>query len=384
MPDIDETGPDGAPLIRDPQSKAHHIDACLTPAVEYTKTAGFERYAFVNQALPEVALDAIDLTTSLCGKELAAPLMIAPMTGGVERAHELNRRLARAAQEHGLAMGVGSQRVGVEDPARAAFFTVRDVAPDILLFANFGAGQLAKGWGVDEARRAIDMIEADALFLHFNPIQEAAQGGDVDFTGLAAKVRALCTALGKQGVPVFAREVGFGMSERAARMLVDAGVSGIDCAGAGGTSWAKVEGVVAKTERRRKMGHRFGEWGIPTTEAIREVRAASVRIPLIATGGLRSGVDVAIAIALGADVGAMARPMLVAANAGEDALRAFIDDVLLELRICMFGVGAACVDAASRPAPRSPRAGTGEGGGLKHTPYLREMDHRTGALTRRM
>lgn len=340
MPDVEEHDDSGAPLKRDPESKTHHIDACLTPAVEYQKSAGFERYSFVNQALPEIALEDIDLSTSMCGKELDAPLMIAPMTGGVARALELNKRLAKAAQEHGLAMGVGSQRVGVEDPERAQFFKVRDVAPDILLFANFGAAQLAKGWGLDEARRAVDMIEADALFLHFNPIQEAAQGGDVDFSGLAQKVRALCTALGKQGVPVFAREVGFGMSERAAKMLVDAGISGIDCAGAGGTSWAKVEGIVAKTERRRKMGHRFGEWGIPTTQAILEVRKASARVPLIATGGLRSGVDVAIAIALGADLGAMARPMLVAANAGEDTLRAFIDDVLTELRICMFGIGA--------------------------------------------
>jgi isopentenyl-diphosphate delta-isomerase len=357
MPDIDETGPDGAPLARDPQAKAHHIDACLTTAVEYTKTAGFERFSFMNQALPEVSLTDIDLTTSLCGKPLRAPLMIAPMTGGVERAHELNRRLARAAEEHGLAMGVGSQRVGVEDPARARFFKVRDIAPHILLFANFGAVQLAKGWGIDHARQAVSMIEADALFLHFNPIQEAAQGGDVDFANLAAKVRALCSALAGDGVPVFAREVGFGMSAQAARMLVDAGVAGIDCAGAGGTSWAKVEGVCAKSERRKKMGHRFGEWGIPTTTAIREVRAASQRIPLIATGGLRSGVDVALALALGADIGAMARPMLVAAHAGEEELRSFIEDVVTELRISMFGIGARNLED------------------LKRTPHLRELDH---------
>lgn len=357
MPDIEETGPDGAPLKRDPQSKAHHIDACLTDAVEYRKSAGFERWDFVNQALPELSLDEIDLSTSLCGKELRAPLMIAPMTGGVERAHELNRRLARAAQEHGLAMGVGSQRVAVEDPERARFFRVRAEAPDILLFANFGAGQLAKGWGIDEARRAVEMIEADALFLHFNPIQEAAQGGDVDFRGLADKVKDLTRRLRADGVPVFAREVGFGMSTEAARALIDAGISGIDCAGAGGTSWAKVEGICAKTERRRKMGHRFGEWGIPTTEAIRAVRQASERVPLIATGGLRSGLDLAKAIALGADVGAMARPMLVAAHAGEEALHGFIDDVLTELRISMFGIGAATLDA------------------LKGTSSLRERHH---------
>jgi isopentenyl-diphosphate Delta-isomerase len=360
MPDIEETGPDGVPLKRDPQSKSHHIDACLTDAVEYTKSAGFERYDFINQAVPEVSLDDIDLSTSLCGKPLEAPLLIAPMTGGVERAHELNRRLARAAQEFGLAMGVGSQRVAVEDAERARFFQVREDAPDILLFANFGAGQLAKGWGVDEARRAVDMIEADALFLHFNPIQEAAQGGDVDFRGLADKVKELARQLRLDGIPVFAREVGFGMSAEAAKVLVEAGVAGIDCAGAGGTSWAKVEGICAKTERRRKMGHSFGEWGIPTTEAIRAVRSASQRVPLIATGGLRSGIDLAKAIALGADVGAMARPMLVAAHAGEEALHAFIDDTLTELRISMFGIGAGDLEA------------------LKGTPSLRERRHAVG------
>ncbi|MBM4281617.1 MAG: type 2 isopentenyl-diphosphate Delta-isomerase [Deltaproteobacteria bacterium] len=336
MPESNE----GAPLVRDPQSKTHHIDACLTPAVEYAKTTGFEHFDFVNQALPDVRLDDIDLSTRLAGKPLRAPLMIAPMTGGVDRAHVLNLRLAAAAERHGLAMGVGSQRVALEDATRAALFQVRSVAPSIALFANFGVGQLAKGWGVDHARRAVAMIGADALFLHMNPVQEAAQGGDVDFRGLADHIRSLCAALARDGIPVFAREVGFGLSADATRVLVDCGVAGLDCAGAGGTSWAKVEGICARTERRRKMGMAFGEWGIPTAEAIRAVRSVSTSIPLIATGGLRSGLDLAKALALGADVGAMARPMLVAADAGDDALDAFVSDTLTELRIAMFGIGA--------------------------------------------
>ena len=359
MPDIDEGSGNGAPPLRNPESKTQHIDVCLTPAVEYRKSAGFERWDFVNQAVPEVSLEDIDLSLSFCGKELKAPLMVAPMTGGVPRAHELNLRLAAAAQRFGLAMGVGSQRVGLEDPERARMFAVRSVAPDILLFANFGAAQLAAGWGVDHARRAIDMIEADALYLHFNPIQEAAQGGDVDFRGLIFKVKELCAALRAQGVPVFAREVGFGISADAARALIDAGISGIDCAGAGGTSWAKVEGLCAKSERRRKMGLAFGEWGIPTADAIVAVRSVSQRIPLIATGGLRSGLDLAKAIALGADLGAMARPMLVAAHAGEDALAARIEDLLTELRIAMFGVGASALDE------------------LRHSRTLRDVSHAT-------
>lgn len=364
MPDIDEAAANGGPPQRNPQSKTQHIDACLTPAVEYQKRAGFERLDFVNQALPNLSLDDIDIGAAMCGKELRAPLMVAPMTGGVERAHQLNLRLARAAQHFGLAMGVGSQRVGLEDPERAKLFQVRSVAPDILLFANFGAVQLALGWGVEHARRAIDMIEADALFLHFNPIQEAAQGGDVDFRNLVVRVRDLCSAMRAQGVPVFAREVGFGISADAARALIDAGVSGIDCAGAGGTSWAKVEGICAKTERRRKMGLAFGEWGIPTAEAIRAVRSVSQRIPLIATGGLRSGLDLAKALALGADVGAMARPLLVAANQGDDALQTCIEDVLTELRIAMFGIGASDLDA------------------LRHSPNLRDVSHSGVAATR--
>lgn len=360
--------PEGAPLVRDPQSKAHHIDACLTPAVEYTKSAGWDRFDFENQALPEVSLEAIDLSTSLVGKPLKAPLMIAPMTGGIERAHVLNLRLAAAAERHGLAMGVGSQRVGLESDERAAFFKVRSVAPSILLFANFGVAQLApgagKGWGVDHARRAVAMIEADALFLHMNPIQEAAQGGDVDFRGLAKSIAKLCAELRKDGIPVFAREVGFGVSKDAARALVDAGVSGIDVAGAGGTSWAKVEGICAKTERRRKMGMAFGEWGIPTAEAIRQVRSVSSKIPVIATGGLRSGLDLAKALALGADVGAMARPFLCAADAGEEVLETFIQDRLIELRIAMFGIGAPDLE------------------GLRGTPHLRETHHETARTTR--
>lgn len=329
---------------RDPKSKSQHIEHCLTDAVEYRKSAGFERFVFVNNALPEVSLEDLDLSTTLAGKPLGAPVMISPMTGGVPEAHELNLRLARAAERWRLPMGVGSQRVGVEDPERARFFQVRDEAPSALLFANMGGAQLVKGWGAKEARRCVEMIDADALFLHLNPIQEAIQGGDQDFRGLTQKIRELVAELKADGIPVFAREVGFGIGADAARRLIDCGVAGIDCAGAGGTSWAKVEALCAKTDRRRVMGQRFGEWGIPTTEAIREVRRVSSGVPLIATGGLRSGVDVAKALALGADIGSMARPFLVAANQGDEALDAFISDVLTEIRICMFGIGAKDID----------------------------------------
>lgn len=348
------------PTPRDPNAKVAHIDVCLTDAVEYTKTTGFERYDFINQAVCELALDAIDISVPWCGKQLAAPLMIAPMTGGVQRAHQINHVLAQAAEKWGMAMGVGSQRIGLEDDARGAMFRVRDVAPNAFLFANIGAAQLCLGWGPDHARRAVEMIEADALFLHLNPIQEACQGGDVDFRGLHQHIANVCAALQQDGIPVFVREVGFGISAHAARRLIDAGVAGIDCAGAGGTSWAKVESLCAKSERRRNMGARFGEWGIPTADAIVGVRSVSRDIPLIATGGIRTGLDVAKAIALGADLTAMARPMLVAAvatlaqqeksehastEALENAVDQLIGDTLTELKIAMFGIGATDLEA---------------------------------------
>jgi len=345
---------DAAAPKRDPNSKLQHIDACLQDACEYKKTTGFERYFFVNQALCDVSLDAIDLSTTLVGKSIAAPVMIASMTGGVERAFELNQLLAQAAERHNIPMGVGSQRVGIEDDSRAGFFNIRKAAPTAFLFANIGAVQLVKGWGVEEAKRAVDMIEADALFLHLNPVQEAIQGGDVDFRGLNKRIKEVALALRQMGVPVFAREVGFGLSEQAARTLIDCGVAGLDCAGSGGTSWSKVEGMVAKTERRRVLGTRFAEWGIPTADSIQMVRLASKRIPLIATGGLRDGIDVAKAIALGADVGAMARPFLQAAVDGEEAIDTFIEHTLEELKICMFGIGAGDVET------------------LKHTPHILE------------
>lgn len=325
---------------RDPRSKLRHLEVCLSQPVEYTKTAGFERYEFANQALPELSLAELDLSVMFGGKNLRAPLLIGPMVGGCPHALEINRLLAATAQRFGLGMGVGSQRVALEQPELECFFRVRDVAPDILLFANFGAGQLARGWGVKEARRAVAMIQADALFIHFNAVQEAVQGGDRDFRDLARRLGVLCRALAADGIPVFAREVCFGLSEAAARRLLDCGVAGLDCAGAGGTSWAKVEAFCATSPRRRALGLRFGEWGIPTSRAIRAVRAVSGIVPLIASGGLRTGIDLAKALALGADVGAMARPFLLKSQEGEAALHAFVEDLLAELRICMFGAGA--------------------------------------------
>jgi isopentenyl-diphosphate delta-isomerase len=350
--------------VRDPGSKQRHIDACLNEDVEYTRSAGFERFEFLNEALPELSLADLDLSASLAGKRLRAPLMVAPMTGGTARGQAINRRLAAVAERFGLAFGVGSQRVALESPERAGFFRVRDVAPTIPVFANLGAAQFARSYGAVEARRAVAMIGADALFVHFNALQEAVQGGDRDFRDVARRLAQLCRELATDGIPVYAREVCFGISGDTARRLADCGVAGVDCSGAGGTSWAKVEAYCARTERGRELGLKFGEWGIPTSEAVVDVRAALPAIPLIASGGLRSGIHLAKAIALGADVGAMARPFLLAAHASEEAVVRLVEDVLEELRICMFATGSgriAELRGKLRPAAR-PSPADGQGG----------------------
>lgn len=343
---------------RGPRTKLRHIEACLTQPVEFRKTTGLERYELLNEALPELSLAQLDLSCMLVGKRLRAPLMIAPMTGGNPRAHELNRRLATVAEEFGLAFGVGSQRIALEDPGCAAWFAVRNVAPNVPLFANLGAAQLVRGYGAEEARRAVAMIGADALFVHLNPVQEAVKDGDCDFREVASRLERLCRELAGDGIPVFAREVCFGMTEATAARLVECGVAGIDCAGAGGTSWARVEAYCAATEHERALGLQFGEWGIPTSESILNVRRAARSLPLIASGGLRSGVDLAKAVALGADVGAMARPLLVHADQGEEPLRQFVAEIIAELRICMFATGSATVtDLRGKLAPAAVTGG---------------------------
>ncbi len=280
--------------------KGDHIRICLEEDVSGRGiSSGFERYRFVHQALPEINLREVDTSLELWGRRMKMPLLISSMTGGAQRAGEINRNLAMAAQELGLAMGVGSQRAALENPELASTYQVRKLAPDIPLFANVGAVQLNYSYGVDECRRAVDMIEADALILHLNALQEAVQPeGDTNFAGLALKIEAVCKAV---GVPVIAKEVGWGISGRTARLLWDAGVSAIDVAGAGGTSWSQVELHRIPTEKGRLVAEAFAGWGIPTTESVTIVRDAGIPEGgrLFASGGVRNGIDVAKALALG-------------------------------------------------------------------------------------
>ena len=331
-------------MERTPERKLDHIRINLEEEVQGRGiTTGLERYRFVHQALPELNLTEIDLSVELLGKKLRAPLIISSMTGGAATLERINLALAEAAQAEGIAMGVGSQRAAIENPSLAYTYQVRRVAPDILLFANLGAIQLNYGYGVDECRRAVEMIEADALILHLNVLQESVQPeGDTNWHGLLRKIEAVCKAL---DVPVVGKEVGWGISEQVARQLKEAGVAAIDVAGAGGTSWSEVERHRAPTERLRRVAGAFISWGIPTADAIQMVRRGAPELPIIASGGLRDGVDAAKAIALGATATAMASPYLKRAVEGPAAVAEEIEIVAQQLRVAMMCIGAPNIHA---------------------------------------
>jgi isopentenyl-diphosphate delta-isomerase len=319
--------------------KADHIRINLEKDVQFPRlTTGLERYRFMHQALPELNLDDIDASVNLFGKTLSAPILISSMTGGTDIAYRLNQHLAQAAQAHGIAMGVGSQRAAIEDPKLAYTLQVRNVAPDILLFANIGAVQLNYGYGLDQCQRAVDMIEADALILHFNVLQEAVQPeGDTRFAGLLDKVEAICKSL---PVPVIAKEVGWGFSGKNARDLANAGVAAIDVAGSGGTSWSEVEYHRAPSSFHARVAASFADWGIPTADAILYVAAGAPGVKIIASGGLRDGIDIAKSIALGATLGGLAGPFLKAADQSVEAVDQLIRELTAQIRIAMLCSGA--------------------------------------------
>ncbi len=333
----------GAAMAHD-HRKADHIRINLEENVQFSSlTNGFERYRLVHQALPELDLREVDTRVKLLDKTLKVPLLISSMTGGTEAARALNRNLAIGAQARGIAMGLGSQRTGIEQPETAETFRVRDVAPEILLFANLGAVQLNYRYGVEQCHRAVEMIEADALILHLNPLQEAVQvDGDWNWSGLLDKIEQVVKYL---GVPVVAKEVGWGISESAARQLKGVGVAAIDVAGAGGTSWTEVEYHRATSDAFRKLARSFADWGIPTAESLLMARRGAPGLPLIASGGMRTGIETAKAVALGATVVGVASSFLKAAAAGPEEVIAAIDQLTAELRVAMFCAGAGDISA---------------------------------------
>jgi len=327
--------------------KADHIRINVQEDVDFKGlTTGLEYYYFDHQALPELDFAEINTSTKLLGKTLLSPLLISSMTGGTAEAHEINLTLATAAQHAGIAMGLGSVRAAIEDPELIYTFQVRDVAPDILLFANLGAVQLNYGYGPSHCQQAIELTGADALILHLNPLQEAVQPeGDSNFSGLLLKIEQVCRHL---EVPVIAKEVGWGLSRKTAKRLVDAGVSVLDVAGAGGTSWSQVEMHRAPSKRHARVAGAFIDWGISTADSIQYCREIAPDIPIIASGGIRNGIDVAKSIALGATLAGTAGDFLRAAVAGGveaviDTAGAFSD----ELRVAMFCAGVADVPSLS-------------------------------------
>ena len=327
--------------------KADHLEVAASGRAEFTTSTLLEHVHLVHPARPELSLDEIDLSTTLLGKQLAAPLVITGMTGGTAEAAAVNRDLARAAQATGVALGLGSQRAMDEHPELAGSYEVRDVAPEVVLFGNIGAVQ-ALAMGPARVIALAQRIGADAIAIHLNPGQELIQErGDRDFRGVRDAIARLA---GESPVPVFVKETGCGLSREAARALLGAGVTTVDVAGAGGTSWVAVEAVrAAEGSGAAALGRELWDWGVPT--AVSVVACAREGLDVIASGGMRTGYDVARALALGARAGGMAAPMLRAQRAGGSAaVTQLIAQVTASIRaICLLTGCRAARDLARAP-----------------------------------
>lgn len=321
--------------------KTDHIRINLENDVQSGLTTGLEKYHFIHQALPEMDLDDVQLGQKIFNRDVKIPILISSMTGGTRETGLINHRLAEAAQATGAAMGLGSMRAALVDEDAKHTFKVRNIAPDILLMANLGAVQLNYGCTVDHCQMIVDMVMADALILHLNPIQEALQPeGDTRFANLLNKIEQVCKTL---AVPVVVKEVGWGISEKTARQLADAGVAAIDVAGAGGTSWSQVEMHRINLPRKAEVAAAFQNWGIPTADSLQMAREGAPDLPIFASGGLNNGIDVAKCIALGACLGGLAGKLLRASVESTEAVAEMIFQIKEELKICMFASGASSI-----------------------------------------
>ena len=323
--------------------KRRHIDVCLSEAVDYqTVTTGLERYRLPYNALTQTDLSSVDLATDFLGARLRKPVLIGAMTGGAELSGTINRNLAAAAQELGVGMMLGSQRIMLDNGSASSSFSVRDVAPDVLLIGNIGLAQLDEVV-VPDLVKALDHVGANALAVHTNPLQEAMQHeGDTDFSGSISRLRDIA---GSIGYPVILKEVGHGIGAAAAAELVDCPIAAVDVAGAGGTSWARVEQFVRYGEIRHPA---LAEWGIPTAEALLEVRHTLPDVSIVASGGIRTGMDAAKVLAMGADAVAVARPLLAPAIESPAAVVDWLQRFIAELLVCLHGCGAANLAALRR------------------------------------
>lgn len=340
-----------APIDR----KDSHLTLCLEDEVELGSdgASGFAGLRFDHDALPEIDLAAVSTESELLGKRLAAPLVVGAMTGGTARAGELNRRLALAAEACQVGMALGSQRRMIQDPSSRASFAVRETAPGVpLLLGNLGAVQLNYGVGVPELRRAIEEVGCDGFLFHLNPLQEAIQPeGETRFSALVPKLREVAPAL---GVPVLLKEVGSGISRTTALKLRDLPIAGVETSGVGGTSWSRIESLRTTDPVQRSTGELFARWGIPTAESISICRAALPDRVVIASGGIRNGIEVAKALALGADAVSLALPLLRAAARSVEEAVLVLRRVVEELRTVMFLTGCRSVaELRRRPLTRA-------------------------------
>jgi isopentenyl-diphosphate delta-isomerase len=327
--------------------KADHIRICLEKKAQAkNKTTGFMDLELVHRALPEVDREKICLSTTFLGKKLSAPLIVGAMTGGTQEATKINSAIAEAVEKLGLGMGLGSQRAAIEfETLEKTYRIARERAPNAFLIANIGGVQLVKGYGVKEAKKAVEMIDADALAIHLNAVQEALQPeGQTNFQGILTKIAEITAQL---DIPVIAKETGCGISAQDAIALEAAGVKAIDVGGAGGTSFAAVE--YYRSNNGKVLDEAFWDWGIPTVASLVEV-IQSVKIPVIASGGVRSGIDIAKSLALNASLASVAQPVLEAADKGTLQVEQLLFSYIDQLRDAMFLTGSQNV-AALRKVP---------------------------------
>ncbi len=358
--------------------KIEHLLLCVEKNVEAHKThngfraSGFDDVDLVHNCLPEINKKSLDLEVEFLGKKLRAPVLIASMTGGHPDTRAVNASLAGAAEELGIGIGVGSQRAAIEDPSlEDSFRIVRDKAPHAFIYGNVGAAQLSE-FGIDGIERAVEMIGADAMAIHLNFLQEAIQPeGNVDATGCLTAIKKICTEL---AVPVIVKETGAGISYSQAAQICQAGASAIDVGGLGGTSWAGVETYRAQKRGdlvSEHLGKEYWNWGIPTAASIVE---SSISLPVIATGGVQSGMDIAKSIALGASVCGVALPLVAPALKGQKDVVDKLTLIIEELKVAMFLTGCRTVEELRN----SPAVITG-----KTKEFLEQRGFETGKFARK-
>jgi isopentenyl-diphosphate delta-isomerase len=334
--------PSEAPKLHDLLNslrKSHHLSICQEQDVEASdRFTGFSKFSFIPEALPDLNWDDLSLQTEFLGRTFEAPMLITGMTGGIERGQELNYRLATAAETFGIPMGIGSQRMALENPEYRKIFTVKDYAPNLFLIGNLGGSQLLSSNALELCKKSVEMVEADALAIHLNVIQECVQAeGSPQFRGLWKNLEQICNAL---GVPVLVKEVGSGISPLTAKRLVDAGVSAIDCGGRGGTSWGYIEGLRSVSEQTLDIAKSFRDWGIPTAYSLSAIRKELPYCQLVATGGIRDGLTLGKALALGANMVGLGLPLMRAASDSEDKLHSVMESFVRGLQTTMLATGS--------------------------------------------